>query len=167
MAGVLSLLKLEHQFVEHRLLAIGSPSVPGLRLKEICQPIFTAWKELIDYFGEKKTLPSLASWGDDLIDRASSYVSEYAKYLQSIPIGHNLSEPVRLVLQLGMVNRDGRHFMSPFHPLVMSYFLALVKEIRSDESRSFRNLPRVTKSRLFSRCHPRTLAAHFIVLSVP
>lgn len=150
-AGVLSLLKLEHQFVDQRLLAICSPSVPGLRLKEISQPIFTAWKSLMDYFAEKQTLPSLASWGDDLVDRATRFVSEYIQYLQAIPLGHNLSEPVRVVLQLGMVNRDGRHFMSPFHPLILSYYVALARAIHSDDSRSFRNLPRVTRSRLTPR----------------
>lgn len=149
--GVLSLLRLESQFVEQRLLAIGSPSTPGLRLKEICPELFTAWKSLMDYFGEKKTFPSLVSWGDELVDRATAFVSEYVKYLQSVPLGQNLSEQTRLVLQLGMVNRDGRHLMSPFHPLILGYYVALVKEINSDESRSFRNLPRVTKSRLTPR----------------
>jgi DNA phosphorothioation-dependent restriction protein DptH len=149
--GVLSLLRLESQFVEERLLSIGSPSTAGLRLKEICPAMYAAWKGLMDYFAEKRTVPSLASWGGDLVDRATAYVSEYVKYLQLVQLGQNLSEQTRLVLQLGMVNRDGKHFMSPFHPLILGYYVALVTEVTNDESRSFRNLPQVTKSRLTPR----------------
>jgi len=149
--GVLSLLRLESQFVEERLLSIGSPSTAGLRLKEICPAMYAAWKGLMDYFAEKRTVPSLASWGGDLVDRATAYVAEYVKYLQLVQLGQNLSEQTRLVLQLGTVSRDGKHLMSPFHPLILSYYVALVTEINNDDSRSFRNLPRVTKSRLTPR----------------
>ncbi len=127
----------------------GIPS-SGLGLADTA--LHEAYRALIGYFREHKTLPSLASWGPELVALGKEYVHACIDYLEQIPTGKSLSHSDRLVVRLGFVKLNEKRFLSPFHPLVMSYYLNLVEEIVQDgEARSFRQLPEVTKSRLNAR----------------
>lgn len=150
-----SLLKIESSFVEEACvewdndLKKGLPAT-GLRLAD--NALYKAYCALIVYFQEHKTLPSLASWGPNLVALGKEYVLACIDYLEQIPTGKPLSTIDRLVVRLGFTKFDGKQFLTPFHPLVMSYYLNLVEEIVKDgEARSFRQLPEVTKSRLNAR----------------
>lgn len=132
----------------------GIPS-SGLELAD--NALYEAYSALIEYFQKHKTLPSLASWGPELVALGKEYVRACIDYLEQIPTGKSLSYSERLVVRLGFVTLNEKRFLSPFHPLVMSYYLKLVEEIVLDgEARSFRQLPEVTKSRL----NPRGLLPH-------
>ena len=132
----------------------GIPS-SGLELAD--SALYEAYSALIGYFQKHKTLPSLASWGPELVALGKKYVHACIDYLEQIPTGKSLSYSERLVVRLGFVTLNEKRFLSPFHPLVMSYYLKLVEEIVLDgEARSFRQLPEVTKSRL----NPRGLIPH-------
>lgn len=132
----------------------GIPS-SGLELAD--NALYEAYSALIEYFQKHKTLPSLASWGPELVALGKEYVHACIDYLEQIPTGKSLSYSQRLVVRLGFVTLNEKRFLSPFHPLVMSYYLKLVEEIVLDgEARSFRQLPEVTKSRL----NPRGLLPH-------
>ncbi|WP_075196928.1 DNA phosphorothioation-dependent restriction protein DptH [Marinobacter sp. C18] len=127
----------------------GIPS-SGLSLADTA--LQEAYHALIGYFREHKTLPSLASWGPELVALGKEYVHACIDYLEQIPTGKSLSHSDRLVVRLGFATLNEKRFLSPFHPLVMSYYLNLVEEIVQDgEARSFRQLPEVTKSRLNAR----------------
>jgi DNA phosphorothioation-dependent restriction protein DptH len=127
----------------------GIPS-SGLELADTA--LHEAYSALIGYFQKHKTLPSLASWGPELVALSKEYVLACIDYLEKIPTGKSLSYSNRLVVRLGFVTLNEKRFLSPFHPLVMSYYLNLVGEIVLDgEARSFRQLPEVTKSRLNAR----------------
>jgi len=150
-----SFLKIESSFVEGACvdwdddLKEGLPAA-GLRLAD--NTLYKAYCALIVYFQEHKTLPSLASWGPSLVALGKEYVIACIDYLEKIPIGKPLSTSNRLVVRLGLAKLDGKQFLTPFHPLVMSYYLNLVEEIVKDgDARSFRQLPEVTKSRLNAR----------------
>jgi DNA phosphorothioation-dependent restriction protein DptH len=132
----------------------GIPS-SGLELAD--SALYEAYSALIGYFQKHKTLPSLASWAPELVALGKEYVHACIDYLEQIPTGKSLSYSERLVVRLGFVTLNEKRFLSPFHPLVMSYYLNLVEEIVLDgEARSFRQLPEVTKSRL----NPRGLIPH-------
>ncbi|WP_240618231.1 DNA phosphorothioation-dependent restriction protein DptH [Halomonas heilongjiangensis] len=130
-------------------------SASGLQLAD--DDLYAKYHALITYFQQKKTLPSLASWGPELVDLAREFVLSCIQYLESIPKGHTLSTASRTVMRLGFATIEGRRFLTPFHPLVMAYYINLIDEIKADgEARSFRQLPEVTKNRL----NPRGLIPH-------
>lgn len=148
------LLDVEEQMVSDRLLCYSDSgnSRLALSIREDAPELYSAWKALVDYLDAKKTLPSLCSWGSDFIDLSTAYVSAYLTYLQSIKIGHSLSDSVRTVLRIGMARVDGRDFLTPFHPLNLAYYAQLAKEITlDDENRSFADVPPVTRQRLSAR----------------
>lgn len=119
--------------------------------------LYTKYQALIAYFQQRKTLPSLASWGPELVDIARDFVFAYIQYLESIPKGHTLSTVSHPVMRLGFATIEGRRFLTPFHPLIIAYYINLIDEIKADgEARSFKQLPEVTKNRLT----PRGLIPH-------
>jgi DNA phosphorothioation-dependent restriction protein DptH len=153
-AARLKMLEVEQQFVEDKLLCFGDEgsSRPAAKIREIAPELFDAWIKLNSYFKAKETVPSLASWGPEMIDLAGAYITAYQEYLQAIELGKSLDDSVRDVMKLGFAVFDNRRFLTPFHPLVLSYFRHLAIEItRDDENRSFREVPSVTRRRLNAR----------------
>lgn len=145
----LKLLEKEEEMLEDECLWLGANSLPEWRLEVYDPCLYQAWQGLIAYFKRQKTLPSLASWGDEMVQRVRTYVSAYLDTLRDIPLGQNLSPESRMLLKLGLAEFDGKEYFTPFHPLVLSYYLYLVERIQSDKAhRSFRNLPSVTRKRL-------------------
>lgn len=150
----LKMLDVERQFVNEKLLCYGDDgsSRPGAKIREIAPELFEAWNKLIQYFKAKDTIPSLASWGSEMIDLSRAYVAAYQEWLQGIELGKSLDNDVRDVMELGVATFDGRKFLTPFHPLVLSYFHHLAVEITRDEdNRSFKDIPNVTRRRLNAR----------------
>ncbi len=146
------LLEQEKLFVQDNLLYLGEESLSALRLREFTPRLYQAWDKFIEYLKRRETLPSLASWGKEFVAYVRELVNAYHAYLSAIPIGKNLRDEDRLVLKLGFSEFDGREFFTPFHPLVLSYYLSLVEKIQADdETRSFGQLPQVTRRRLNPR----------------
>lgn len=104
-------------------LRCGTPAT-GLNLEDI--ELYDAYSSLISYFKNNKTLPSLASWGPELVEIGQKYVQACVDYLQRIPKSKTLSTLDKAVVRLGFATIDGRSFLTPFHPLLMSYYLNLV-----------------------------------------
>ena len=154
------LLLVEDSFVSDELIAWDQNDGKGVSASELQladKELHTKYQALIYYFQQRKTLPSLASWGPELVDIARDFVFSYIKYLESIPKGHTLSTVSRTVMRLGFATIEDRKFLTPFHPLVIAYYINLIDEIKADgEDRSFKQLPEVTKNRLT----PRGLIPH-------
>jgi DNA phosphorothioation-dependent restriction protein DptH len=154
------LLFTESTFVSDELIEWDQDSGNGLPASELQfadQNLYATYLALIKYFQQKKTLPSLASWGPELVSLSKTFIRACINYLKSIKKGHTLSTAIRPVMRLGFATIEGRRFFTPFHPLVMAYYVNLIDEINTDgESRSFRQLPDVTKNRL----NPRGLIPH-------
>ncbi len=149
------LLIVEASMIDDELLWWSEDQERGLEAKQleaVDLPLYQAYKTLLNYFKARKTLPSLASWGPELVETGKALVIAYRDYLASIPTGHTLSREHRLALRLGFANLDGKEYFTPFHPLMLAYYLHLIDQIRADEeNRSFRQLPAVTRSRLNPR----------------
>lgn len=149
------LLQIESVFVNENCVEWDhdrKKGISGSGLELADTALQEAYSALMGYFQKHKTLPSLASWGPELVALGKEYVLACIDYLEKIPTGKSLNYSNRLVVRLGFVTLNEKRFLSPFHPLVMSYYLNLVEEIVLDgEARSFRQLPEVTKSRLNAR----------------
>ena len=155
-AGRCKMLDVEQQFVEDKLLCYGDDgsSLPVGKIREAAPGLFEALTNLNNYLKSKKTIPSLSSWGTELIDLTGTYVREYQKFLQSIEIGKSLDSSVRDIMKLGTAVFDRRRFLTPFHPLVLAYFRHIAIVVKQDndiDNRSFREVPSVTRKRFNAR----------------
>lgn len=149
----LTLLRCEADFLDQKFIALNHEgNTPLSALLTICPELHNAYQTLFSYLSCRETLPSLVSWGEEYRDLARKVVSAYQAYLEQIEINTVPSKADRLVLQVGMVkSKDCEHF-SPFHPLILSYFVELADQIVADsEESSFKYLPRVTLERLSPR----------------
>ncbi|MCC9654586.1 DNA phosphorothioation-dependent restriction protein DptH [Rhodopirellula halodulae] len=148
------MLEVEQVFVDDKLLSFSSEgnSLPLAKIRNTAPAIYDAWQDLHSYLSERSTIPSLASWGPNMIDVAGAYIAAYQTFLREIQYGKSLDDTVRDVMKLGTATFDGRQFLTPFHPLVLSYFRYLAIEITRDgEERSFKSVPSVTRKRLNAR----------------
>ena len=150
-----ALLQAESAFVYEECIEWENDRRKGIPLSNLSladDRIYQAYAALVSYFQERKTLPSLASWGPELVALGKEYVLACVEYLDKIKKGKPLDSSERLVIRIGLATVEERRFFTPFHPLVMAYYLSLVEEIVEDgEARSFRELPEVTKGRLNAR----------------
>ena len=145
----LSLLQREEAFIEKNLITQGSHAANTDQLEVDAPEIYRAWRELVTYLQRKKTLLSLASWGPELTALVRQYVSACLNDLNAIPLNHSLSDANRRIIRLGQAEFEGKQWFSPFHPLVLAYYLKLVDAIKADSAnRSFKDLPPVTRKRL-------------------
>jgi DNA phosphorothioation-dependent restriction protein DptH len=154
------LLLAESAFVDEECLQWNQTLGKGLSasfLKIADGELYLSYKAFLGYFSERKTLPSLASWGPKLVELATSFVKTYINYINTLPKGHTLSSSAGPAMKLGFATIQGKKYLTPFHPLVVAYFVYLIKQIKADgDARSFRQLPDVTKNRL----SPRGLIPH-------
>ncbi len=149
----LNLLRWEAEFIDKSLIALDYNSSRLLsELSTVCLGLYDAYTALYAYLNERNTLPSLVSWGVEYRDRARQVVTAYLDYLEKIQVDTVLSSKDKLVLKIGMIRNQDCEYFSPYHPLVMSYYLALAEQIAEDcDNASFKYLPRVTKERLTPR----------------
>lgn len=154
------MLLAESAFVDEELAQWNQASGKGLSasfLEMADGELYRSYKAFLGYFAERKTLPSLASWGPKLVELATAFVNAYIDYLNTLPKGHTLSTAAGPVMKLGFATIEGKKYFTPFHPLVIAYFVNLIEQIKTDgDARSFRQLPDVTKARL----SPRGLIPH-------
>ncbi|WP_422410178.1 MULTISPECIES: DNA phosphorothioation-dependent restriction protein DptH [unclassified Endozoicomonas] len=145
----LPLLRREEEFLTEGLISIGPDAIKAEELESIEPELYAAWMELSDHLKKRKSLLSLEFWGDDLTARVRNYVQAALNSLNAIPMDSTLSDENRIVLAMGMAEFEGNKYLSPYHPLILSYYLKVVDEIRADKQhKSFRNLPAVTMERL-------------------
>jgi len=149
----LNLLRWEAEFVDKSSITIDEDGELSLDdLSDACEPLYEAYSELYSYLNERKTVPSLVSWGPEYRRRARQVVTTYLNYLENIKIDTVLSSNDKLVLNVGMIHVQDGEYYSPYHPLVMSYYLSLVDQIVEDSKNgSFRYMPRVTMERMTPR----------------
>lgn len=149
----LNLLRWEAEFVDEEIATIsGDGNTLLSELSPVCPELYDAYKSLFGYLSARETLPSLISWSEEFRGLARQVVSAYLSYLESIEIDTVPSADDRLVLKVGMVQSKDCEYFSPYHPLVLSYFVELADRIVADgEDASFKYLPRVTLERLSPR----------------
>lgn len=90
-----------------------------------------AYLEMLQVYKKKKTIPTLAYIGTDLLEVVSKYIVAFEKCFSNLQDGENLSHEQEDALLLGTISvgRGAEEIlMTPFHPLNMKYQLALIQE---------------------------------------
>ena len=145
----LKLLRWEEEFLTSKSVSLISEKPIKLAdLMAIDDAIHSSYQAMFKYLNEHRTTPSLVSWGDKFLSLAEDVVNSCLNYYAAIPTGNMLTKEQKLALQIGLVKADGEEYYSPYHPLVLAYFVSLCKAIRNDVEKSFANLPNVTIERL-------------------
>ncbi|MGF1691348.1 DNA phosphorothioation-dependent restriction protein DptH [Photobacterium kagoshimensis] len=143
----LKLLRWEEEFINQRVVSIAdSDSVKLDDLLAIDDAIHSSYVDLFDYLEQRRSTPSLASWGDEFTALVQNTVDACLAYFEAIPTGSMLTKEQKSALKIGLVQSEGEEFYSPFHPLILAYYLNLRNAICDDHS--FSKLPDVTFERL-------------------
>lgn len=145
----LDLLVREETIIQEKLIVSGEHPVAAHALSGSNPEVCGHYLALLQYCENRRTTPSLSSWGPEFCGLVRQYILSYEKALNSIVKGTSLTAEQRQLMQVGFGRYDGVEFITPFHPLVLSYYLYLVDQISADATKgSFKNLPSVTTSRL-------------------
>ena len=145
----LKLLRLEEEFINGRSVALIDEEPFSLEeLKSIDDDIHDSYSALFSYLERKRTTPSLVSWGAEYQSIIEKIVQVTLNYFSNINTGNMLTVEQKKVLKLGLVHKDGEEYISPYHPLILAYYLQMVKDIQTDTSNSFADLSEVTLQRL-------------------
>jgi DNA phosphorothioation-dependent restriction protein DptH len=149
----LNLLRWEAEFIDSNLVALSENGGSSLTaLSDICPELYDAYSEFYAYLKSRNTLPSLVSWGQTYRNVVKKIVKSYLDYLQNIEINTVLNEGDRLVLNIGMMHTQECEHITPYHPLILAYYLTLADQIVEDQDYgSFKYLPRITMERLSPR----------------
>ncbi|MBE5133586.1 DNA phosphorothioation-dependent restriction protein DptH [Vibrio parahaemolyticus] len=143
----LKLLRWEEAFINDKVVSISDSDTIKLDdVQAIDDAMHSSYVELYDYLEQRRSTPSLASWGDDFTTLVQNVVDASLAYFEAIPTGSMLTKEQKAALQIGLVKSEGEEYYSPFHPLILAYYLNLRKVICEDES--FASLPDVTFERL-------------------
>lgn len=145
------LLDRESTLVDKSLLYLNDATDDSLTLDELVAidaGLGDAFSSLYAYYRRNKTLPSLCGWGAEYRALVMVVVLNYHRYLSAIEQKKYLTSEHQALLQLGMMAVQGESHITPVHPLVLAYYSALAEQAVNDESKSFRNLPKVTLQRL-------------------
>ncbi|HGS4525911.1 TPA: DNA phosphorothioation-dependent restriction protein DptH [Vibrio cholerae] len=143
----ISLLRWEERFVQQKLVYLAESNSMALeQLRGIDNSLHTAYQALFDYLASRQTTISLVSWGPQFTSLVKATVDAFLAYFEAIPTGGMLTKEQKLVMQIGLVRENDEEYYSPFHPLLLAYYLNLCNEMQKDDS--FADLPTVTFNRL-------------------
>lgn len=144
----LKLLRWEEKLLSDGLIFLSEEEdEASLSLMQIIDKrIFEAYSALYSYLKIRNTTPSLVSWGDEFILLVREIVNSCIDYYELIPTGSILTREQKISLRIGTVKEGDEEYLSPYHPLILSYFLKLCEMIKEDES--FSTIPDVTFERL-------------------
>ncbi len=147
----LTLLQWEAGLVDQQILTRKDNESFSLKLMDIednYPRLYIAYKDFFDLLIDKKTLPSINGWGTEFRNSVNQIVKEYNLAIQQIKFDTLLNNQQKQLVNIGFAEYDGVEYITPFHPLVLSYYLNLVESITSEEGDSFKELPKVTVARL-------------------
>ena len=147
----LDLLNIEHSWVENRLLSCSpEKSLTTLQLHSIYPCLASCYDELFDYLKSENSLPSLVSWGRKYREIIDNLVRAFRDCLEAIPLNGFLSPEQSTLISIGIhqAGDNQQEWISPFHPLVLSYYLELTTRVASEKCSSFKKLPPITLERL-------------------
>jgi DNA phosphorothioation-dependent restriction protein DptH len=145
------LLSQEAELVDRDLLYANDGIEENISITDLevyAPDLAEAYRALYQYYSGNKTLPSLCGWGMAYQTLVKQVVTAYHQYLSSINQNQYIETAPKTVLKVGMLCRSGNEYITPIHPLVLAYYLQLVKLATNDKSHSYRDLPKVTLERL-------------------
>ena len=143
----LKLLRWEEAFVSQKIVSFSNNNQITLdELANVDSSIHYAYKNLFVYLDDRKTTPSLVSWGTDFVKLVSDVIDSCLIYFDAIPTGSMLTKEQKIALKIGMVSDGEEEYISPYHPLILAYYYKLCMLIHQDDS--YKSMPDVTFERL-------------------
>lgn len=148
----LAMLQWEHELVGERLLYRHDDAVQNLDLEKFSEfpALQKTYRELLNELHNRRSLPSLSGWDDGYIQLVRAVVDAFMQSTANIAESDLLSSAQKQLMKIGFAIFDGAEYVTPLHPLVLSYYLYLAEQMREDkqEAQSFSELPKITKERL-------------------
>lgn len=142
-------IKLEQDFIDRELFSIFSDKELTINnLEKIDSQIAISYSNLLKYFKENRTTPSLASWNNELITITNEFIKNYMNYMTNLQDNSPLNNDVKQLFKLGMIEKDNTMYLTPFSPLILSYIQELVEKASNDKTESYANISKVTLERL-------------------
>ena len=138
-------IDLEYSFIHDELFLKQDVPLNILALENIDREIYTTYKNLLGYFKDHKTTPSLCAWDDTVCALASKFVNSFQNYMSKIQSNASLNNDNKTIFNIGKAIVEGKEYRSPFSPLILAYILYL--RDRSDDD-SFKDISEVTLERL-------------------
>jgi DNA phosphorothioation-dependent restriction protein DptH len=148
----LTLLQWEHQLVHEQLLYRHDEPERNLEVTTFTSypELMHAYADLLNELHQRNNLPSLCGWDSHFIELVKAVVSAFIQATDKIAENDLLNKSQKQLMQIGFAVFDGAEFITPLHPLVLSYYLYLAEQMHEDkqQAQSFAALPRITKERL-------------------
>lgn len=137
-SNLLRELKTEQQIIDKKILCgniknfyLSDTAKIESRELILSEELRNTYYDLLQAFKKRRTIPTLAYIGADLLDVVTKYVIAFENCFTTLKDGENLSHEQEDALLLGTIS-VGRNseeiLMTPFHPLNMKYQLALIEE---------------------------------------
>jgi len=143
------LIEYEYAFIEQKFFRDKNREDTLETLIKINRPLGLTFESFLEYFTINKTTPSLASWNSRLVELAKAYIDAYLEFMEGIENNRTLDEEVKSVFEIGFVCKNGKKYLSPFSPLILSHILYLLENIKEDDS--FANIADITIKRFNSK----------------
>src|SRR5690606_17435754 len=94
------------------------------------------------------SLPSLSGWGEEYRTLVRRIVDEFYRCLEAIELNDFLDSTQIRLMRIGFYENEDGEWITPFHPLVLAYYLELAQNAITDGDQSYLNLPGITLARL-------------------
>ena len=153
--GARQLCKIESDFADKELLYLEEDTGEQFTISEIRlidTTLADYYHELYVWLKRNKTIISLTSWPVELQSIVTKLLEQFNSLLNSLP-NSSLSTEHKKLVQIGMYHgafdKDDipTDWLTPFHPIVLSYMLHLVKLLEGTGT-SISSLPKVTLDKL-------------------
>ncbi|MGF1720333.1 DNA phosphorothioation-dependent restriction protein DptH [Vibrio kyushuensis] len=157
-----NLMRLEAIFIDEMVVGIDEVTGKKIELDEletVDDDLYQSYCLLFEYCKARNSVPSIISWGQEFREIVSKLINSYILLLEQAEIDKVVSKKLKLALSIGLVKKEDSELISPFHPIVLSYYLSLTEQFENDliasksnrSEASFKFLPKVTVDRLNPR----------------
>jgi DNA phosphorothioation-dependent restriction protein DptH len=148
----LTILQWEHELVSTELLYRHDDPDRNISTSQLSAfPILqSAYCRLFAELHQRKSLPSISGWDDEYQGCVKDVVMAFIDAISDLKYNELLTKEQKQLIFLGFAVFETHEFITPFHPIVLAYYLYLAKQISADKDvkQSFSELPKITKDRL-------------------
>lgn len=111
---------------------------PEYEKLELPNSVQKTLNQIFTYYNKRNTIPSLCRMNDELRILYTNYWKAIVTSVDSIPNGMRcMRREEYLLTKLGIVSTWERHYLSPFHPVLIAYALEYDKQYDEKEESTF------------------------------
>lgn len=136
---------IEYQLINKQILFIGENDSNKLSINDFeadFPEIANAYRNLFDWLANNETILSITNWPTSLVSLVENVLTSIKKELMNIPSG-SLDARSRLLMSIGVIKQE-EEFLTPFHPVCLSYAFEFAKLRVVDKTNSFQEVPSTT-----------------------